>query len=199
MYYRIRCSALVVLAVVMWSWVTSRVHCVKVTVRTVTFTKCTRLTTQLHKTTANHSQHNQCRTPHAVGHGLLVLMMGIMMSETYWDRSLIINIELVASCWCSLFTLKAGSLKKKLEDGKVSNFNEIQCTERKQDWKDNWGENNNNIYLLQLGCHLVAVVILRVNKTWNWLLLNLSREGYMRSMCAMHVSINPKVWISYSL
>jgi len=147
----------------------------------------------------NHSQHNQCRTPHAVGHGLLVLMMGIMMSETYWDRSLIINIELVASCWCSLFTLKAGSLKKKLEDGKVSNFNEIQCTERKQDWKDNWGENNNNIYLLQLGCHLVAVVILRVNKTWNWLLLNLSREGYMRSMCAMHVSINPKVWISYSL
>ena len=42
--------------------------------------------------------------------------------------------------------------------------------------------NNNNIYLLQLGCHLVAVVILHVNKTWNWLLLNLSREGYMRSM-----------------
>jgi len=26
------------------------------------------------------------------------------------------------------------------------------------------------------------VVILHVNKTWNWLLLNLSREGYMRSM-----------------
>ena len=25
--------------------------------------------------------------------------------------------------------------------------------------------NNNNIYLLQLGCHLVAVVILHVNKT----------------------------------
>ena len=40
----------------------------------------------------------------------------------------------------------------------------------------------NNIYLLQLGCHPVAVVILHVNKTWNWLLLNLSREGYMRSM-----------------
>jgi len=41
---------------------------------------------------------------------------------------------------------------------------------------------NNNIYLLQLGCHPVAVVILHVNKTRNWLLLNLSREGYMRSM-----------------
>ena len=35
---------------------------------------------------------------------------------------------------------------------------------------------------LQLGCHPVAVVILHVNKTWNWLLLNLSPEGYMRSM-----------------
>jgi len=41
---------------------------------------------------------------------------------------------------------------------------------------------NNNIYLRQLGCHPVAVVILHVNKTWNWLLLNLNREGYMRSM-----------------
>jgi len=37
--------------------------------------------TQLHKTTAKHSQHNQCRTPHAVGHGLILLMMGIMMPE----------------------------------------------------------------------------------------------------------------------
>ena len=41
---------------------------------------------------------------------------------------------------------------------------------------------NNNIYLLQLGCYPVAVVILHVNKTWNWLLLDLSLEGYMRSM-----------------
>jgi len=38
------------------------------------------------------------------------------------------------------------------------------------------------IYLLQLGFYPVAVVILHVNKTWNWLLLYLSREGYMRSM-----------------
>ena len=41
--------------------------------------------------------------------------------------------------------------------------------------------NNNNIYLLQLGCHPVAVVILHV-KIRNWLLINLSREGYMRSV-----------------
>jgi len=27
--------------------------------------------------------------------------------------------------------------------------------------------NNNNIYLLQLGCYPVAVLILRVNKTWS--------------------------------
>ena len=47
----------------------------------------------------NHSQHNQCRTPYAVMHSLDLLMMGIMMSETSCDRSLIINIGLVASCW----------------------------------------------------------------------------------------------------
>jgi len=38
------------------------------------------------------------------------------------------------------------------------------------------------IYLLQLGCYPVAVVILHVYKTWNCLLLHLSLEGYMRSM-----------------
>jgi len=47
----------------------------------------------------NHNQHNQCRTPYAVIHGLVLLMMGMMMPETCWDRSLIINIRLVASCW----------------------------------------------------------------------------------------------------
>jgi len=31
-------------------------------------------------------------------------------------------------------------------------------------------------------CHPVAVVILHVYIIWNWLLLNLSREGYMRSV-----------------
>jgi len=41
--------------------------------------------------------------------------------------------------------------------------------------------NNNNIYYLQLGCYPVAMVILHVYKTRNRLLLNLSREGYVRS------------------
>jgi len=43
----------------------------------------------------NRSQHNQCRTTYAVIHGLVILMMGMMMPETCWDRSLIINISLV--------------------------------------------------------------------------------------------------------
>jgi len=47
---------------------------------------------------------------------------------------------------------------------------------------NNNNNNNNNNNKLQLGCHPVAVVILHVNKTWNWLLLDLSLEGYMRSM-----------------
>ena len=45
-----------------------------------------------------------------------------------------------------------------------------------------YNNNNNNIYLLQLVCHPVAVVILHVYKMWNWLLPNLSLEGYMRSV-----------------
>ena len=45
------------------------------------------------------------RTPHAVGHRLILLMMGIMLPETCWNRSLIINIEFVACCWFSLFAL----------------------------------------------------------------------------------------------
>ena len=47
----------------------------------------------------NHSQHNECRTPYAVIHGLVLLMMDKMMPETCWDRCLIINIGLDASCW----------------------------------------------------------------------------------------------------
>jgi len=35
----------------------------------------------------------------------------------------------------------------------------------------NNNNNNNNIYLLRLVCYPVAVVILHVHKTWNWLLL----------------------------
>jgi len=36
---------------------------------------------------------------HTVIHGLVLLMMGTMMPETCWGRSLIINIWLVASFW----------------------------------------------------------------------------------------------------
>jgi len=32
-------------------------------------------------------------------HGLALLMMGIVMPETCWDRSLILNIRLFACCW----------------------------------------------------------------------------------------------------
>ena len=60
---------------------------------------CVELGRKLCAAPHNHSQHNQCRTPYAVIHGLVLLMMVIMMPETCWDRSLIINIGLVASCW----------------------------------------------------------------------------------------------------
>ena len=95
MYCCIWCSALVVMAVVMWSWATSCVHCVKVTVRTVPFTVHTARIPAPH----NHSHHNQCRTPYAAVHTLVLLMIGIMMPETCRDKSLIINIRLVASRW----------------------------------------------------------------------------------------------------
>ena len=47
---------------------------------------------------------------------------------------------------------------------------------------NNNNNNNNNIYLLQLGCHPVAVIVSHVYKILNWLLINLSWEGYMKSM-----------------
>jgi len=47
----------------------------------------------------NHSQHNQCRTPHAVVYSTVLLKIDIMMPETCWNGSLITNIRLVASCW----------------------------------------------------------------------------------------------------
>ena len=87
---------------------------VKVTVRTATFTVHTACVTaphnHSHHTTFtvhtacvpvphNHSHHNQCRTPYAAVHTLVLLMMGIMMPETCWNKSLIINIRLVESCW----------------------------------------------------------------------------------------------------
>jgi len=67
---------------VLWSCVVSRVHCVEVT----------ESNSNLHTVHATHDaapqDHNHPqpthpgRTPHAVGHGLTLLMMGIMMPET---------------------------------------------------------------------------------------------------------------------
>jgi len=57
-------------------------------------TQCTQLAAKHHTTTAS----NQCTTPYEVIHNLVLLKMGIMMPETCWDRSLIINTRLVASC-----------------------------------------------------------------------------------------------------
>jgi len=63
-----------------------------------------------------------------------------------------------------------------------TNVSEIFVILRRNNNNNNNNNHHNNIYLLQLGCYPVAVVILHVNKTRNWLLINLSREGYMRSM-----------------
>jgi hypothetical protein len=40
-------------------------------------------------------------------HTLVLLTMGIMMPETCWDKSLIINIRLVASCWSLSLSLSS--------------------------------------------------------------------------------------------
>ena len=63
MYYCIWCSALVVLAVVVWSWDASCVHC-------------------MHTACVDHGQYNQCRTPYAVIHSLVLLKMDLMIPET---------------------------------------------------------------------------------------------------------------------
>ena len=63
--------------------------------RTVTFTVHTARVPAPH----NHRHHSQRRTPYAAVHPLVLLMMGIMMPETCSDKSLIINIRLIASCW----------------------------------------------------------------------------------------------------
>jgi len=66
-YYCIWCSALVVQAVVGCGCVELR-HELCVLCDGYCSTQCTQLMTQLHTTTANHSQHNQCRIPYAVIH-----------------------------------------------------------------------------------------------------------------------------------
>jgi len=84
------CSALVVLAVVVWKWVASCVHYVKVTVqlsRTVTFSSTQPQPAQPVQTTICGS--TRFWSPDD----------GKMVGESCWDRSLIINIRLVASCW----------------------------------------------------------------------------------------------------
>ena len=81
MHCRIWCSALVVMAVDVRSWDASCVHTARV------------------PAPHNHTHHNQCRTPYAAVHTLVLLMMGIMMPEICLDKSLIINIRLVSSCW----------------------------------------------------------------------------------------------------
>ena len=50
--------------------------------RTVTFTVHTARCPAPH----NHSHHKQCRTPYAIVHTLVLLMMGMMMPETCWDK-----------------------------------------------------------------------------------------------------------------
>jgi len=67
---------------------------------------------------------------------------------------------------------------RQLETGTVKHANTAKVISQESKFNNNY----NNIYLLQWGCYPVAVVILNVNKTCNWLLLNLSREGYMRNM-----------------
>jgi len=71
-YYRIWCSALVVLAVVGCGCVELRRE----------------LCAHSEHSAAPHNHRQQQpthpgRTPHAVGHGLILLMMSIMMPETY--------------------------------------------------------------------------------------------------------------------
>ena len=89
---RIRCSALVVLAVVVCSWDASCLRCESY---------CSTDTVHTGRVPAphNHSQHNQCRTSYAAVHTLVLLMICITMPETCWDKSLVINIRLIASCW----------------------------------------------------------------------------------------------------
>ena len=66
------------LAVVLWSCVVSRVHCVKGSNSNFHTVHAAHNTTP-----QDHSQPQTThpgRTPHAVGHGLILLMMGIMIT-----------------------------------------------------------------------------------------------------------------------
>ena len=110
---RVSTAAYGVLHWLWWLWLCGAgmraMWTVKITIRTETFTVHTARVQAPH----NHSHHNQCRTPYAAVHTLVLLMMGIMMPETCWDKSLVINIRLVASCWFLSFhpTVKMHSHK----------------------------------------------------------------------------------------
>jgi len=59
-----------------------------------------------HDAVQDHSQPQLThpgRTPHAVGHGLILLMMGIMMPETCWDRK--VDNKHRISCILLVFSL----------------------------------------------------------------------------------------------
>ena len=99
--------------------------------RTVTFTVHTACVPALH----NHSHHYQCRTPYAAVHTLVLLMMGIMMSETCWDKSLIINTRLVASCWSlSLHPTFMMHGHKSLKDTSLSCFRSWHVSSFNETW-----------------------------------------------------------------
>jgi len=60
------------MAVVVWSWVVGCVHTMH-TMHT--------MHTAYDPAPHNHSQYNQCRTPYALIHSPILLMMGITMPE----------------------------------------------------------------------------------------------------------------------
>jgi len=60
------------------------------------------------------------RTPHALGHGLILLMMSIMMPETCWDR----KFDNKHRIGCILFFLSLSSPQK----FKASKIKEINCS-----------------------------------------------------------------------
>ena len=79
-------GVLVVMAEVVWSWDTSCVHC-----------ESYWSNSSWHSSTQPQPSQPEHHTRQ--WHSLVLLMMGIMMPETCWDKSLIINIRLVTSCW----------------------------------------------------------------------------------------------------
>ena len=91
------CSALVVMAVVVWCWDASCVHCESycsnsthhqenksVHCRILCFALVVMAVVvwELGRKLCEHSHHHQCRTPYVAVHTLVLLMIGIIMPET---------------------------------------------------------------------------------------------------------------------